>query len=214
MNPNLANETPVAANKEQLILEAAEHEFLTKGYDGARTAAIAKAAGVTHAMLNYYFRTKEQLFERFIKKKMDEAIHLVSHLVENNEVNIVKRLELAVAEHFDFVKANPDLPRFLINEVLPYGDRCKIFVSRVREITTPISVLQKEVDDAVSRGEIEQFDVFLLFQSILSLNLFPSFLINILKIGVAGAALDEDEYFAARKAENVELVMRRIKKVR
>lgn len=49
--------------KEQEILKAAEQEFLTKGYDGARTTSIAQAAGVTHAMLHYYFRTKEQLFD-------------------------------------------------------------------------------------------------------------------------------------------------------
>ena len=59
-------------NKEQLILEAAESEFAAKGYDGARTTSIAKAAGVTHAMLHYYFRTKELLFERIIDKKISE----------------------------------------------------------------------------------------------------------------------------------------------
>ena len=61
-------------SKEQQILEAAEKEFLEKGYNGARTTSIAKAADVTHAMLHYYFRTKEQLFERFIDKKMSEIV--------------------------------------------------------------------------------------------------------------------------------------------
>ena len=56
-------------NKELEILKAAEHEFLTKGYDGARTTSIAQAAGVTHAMLHYYFRTKEQLFDRIVESK-------------------------------------------------------------------------------------------------------------------------------------------------
>lgn len=45
-------------NKEQAILEAAEREFIVKGFAGARTTSIAEAAGVTHAMLHYYFRTK------------------------------------------------------------------------------------------------------------------------------------------------------------
>ena len=53
-------------NKEQAILEAAEREFIAKGFAGARTTSIAEAAGVTHAMLHYYFRTKEQLFERIL----------------------------------------------------------------------------------------------------------------------------------------------------
>ena len=62
---------------EQLILEAAEEEFLLKGFDGARTTAIAERAGVTHAMLHYYFRTKEQLFERIVAK----ITALVAHTV-------------------------------------------------------------------------------------------------------------------------------------
>ena len=57
-------------NKEQAILQAAEHEFLTKGFDGARTTSIAQAAGVTHAMLHYYFRTKEHIFNRILDEKM------------------------------------------------------------------------------------------------------------------------------------------------
>lgn len=56
-------------NKEQAILKAAEREFLTKGYAGARTTSIAEAAGVTHAMLHYYFRTKEHIFERILDEK-------------------------------------------------------------------------------------------------------------------------------------------------
>ncbi|MBQ5508156.1 MAG: helix-turn-helix transcriptional regulator, partial [Muribaculaceae bacterium] len=55
-------------NKEHSILEAAQREFLEKGYDGARTTSIARNAGVTHAMLHYYFKTKEQLFERIFKE--------------------------------------------------------------------------------------------------------------------------------------------------
>ena len=62
--------TKPAKNKEQTILEAAEREFLNKGFAGARTTSIAEAAGVTHAMLHYYFRTKEQLFERILDEKM------------------------------------------------------------------------------------------------------------------------------------------------
>lgn len=54
---------------EQLILEAAEAEFLDKGYGKARTTEIARRAGVNHSMLHYYFRTKENLFEVVFQKK-------------------------------------------------------------------------------------------------------------------------------------------------
>ena len=47
------------SNTEQSILKAAEKEFLKKGFSGSKTTEIAKEAGVTHAMLHYYFRTKQ-----------------------------------------------------------------------------------------------------------------------------------------------------------
>ena len=40
-------------NTEQVILEAAEAEFLEKGYDGAKMLSIARRAGVAHSMLHY-----------------------------------------------------------------------------------------------------------------------------------------------------------------
>ena len=202
----------VAQSKEQQILEAAEREFLEKGYDGARTTSIAKAAGVTHAMLHYYFRTKEQLFERFIDKKMSEVVPLLTHLFGNSDLPLVERIEETISVHFDFVATNPDLPRFLINEILPYKERCDLFYSKVANFLYFFNNLQREVNEAAARGEVEQFNVLLLFQSILSLNIFPSLMANMIENLMSNNRQSMKEIFAQRKAENIELIMRRIKK--
>ena len=54
------NELNYSQDTETRILQAAEKEFFEKGYIGARTTSIAEAAGVTHTMLHYYFRTKDK----------------------------------------------------------------------------------------------------------------------------------------------------------
>ena len=203
----------VAQSKEQQILEAAEREFLENGYDGARTTSIAKAAGVTHAMLHYYFRTKEQLFERFIDKKMSEVVPLLTHLFGNSDLPLVERIEKTISVHFDFVATNPDLPRFLINEILPYKERCDLFYSKVANFLYFFNNLQREVNEAAARGEVEQFNVLLLFQSILSLNIFPSLMANMIENLMSNNRQSMKEIFAQRKAENIELIMRRIKKI-
>ena len=203
----------IAQSKEQQILEAAEREFLEKGYDGARTTSIAKAAGVTHAMLHYYFRTKEQLFERIIDKKMSEIVPLMTHLFGNGYLPLVKRIEEAVSVHFDFVAANPDLPRFLINEVLPHKERCDLLKSKIESFFHLFNTLQQEVNEAAARGEVEPFNVLLLFQSILSLNIFPSVMANMVANLMGENALTIEAFIAQRKAENIELIMRRIKKI-
>ena len=203
----------VAQSKEQQILEAAEREFLEKGYDGARTTSIAKAAGVTHAMLHYYFRTKEQLFARFIDKKMSEVVPLLTHLFGNSDLPLVERIEKTISVHFDFVATNPDLPRFLINEILPYKERCDLFYSKVANFLYFFNNLQREVNEAAARGEVEQFNVLLLFQSVLSLNIFPSVMRNMIENLMSNNRQSMKEIFAQRKAENIELIMRRIKKI-
>ena len=203
----------VAQSKEQQILEAAEREFLKKGYDGARTISIAKSAGVTHAMLHYYFRTKEQLFERIIDKKISEAVPLWTHFLGNSDLPLVERIEEAISVHFDFVTNNPDLPRFLINEVLPHKERRDLFYSKVANFLYFFNNLQREVNEAAARGEVEQFNVLLLFQSILSLNIFPSLMANMIENLMSNNEQSMKEIFAQRKAENIELIMRRIKKI-
>lgn len=199
-------------NTEQLILRVAELEFLSKGYNGARTTTIAKAAGVTHAMLHYYFRTKELLFERIIDKKMTEITPLITYLIGNESLPLVDRIREAVSVHFDFIMANPDLPKFLMNEVIPYHDRSVMLISKVKDIFKIFEKLQHEVNEASSRGEIEHFNVPMLFQSILAINIFPSLTSEFIPQILTDDKLTQERYIALRKAENIEIIMRRIQK--
>jgi AcrR family transcriptional regulator len=199
-------------NTEQQILLVAEREFLEKGYDGARTTSIAKSAGVTHAMLHYYFRTKELLFERFIDKKMSEIIPLITYLVGKDELPLRERILEAVSVHFDFIINNPDLPRFLINEVLPYSDRCEMFLSKVKGVLVLFKNMQDEVNEASARGEIEHFNVLMLFQDILAINILPSLMTKSLENLLTDDSLTVEQYLMLRKSENIEIIKRRIEK--
>ena len=107
-------------SKEKAILEAAEREFLTKGFAGARTVSIAEAAGVTHAMLHYYFRTKEHLFERILDDKMRIMGESVLSAFGQPGLLLEERIRGGVEQHFDFIADNPDLPRFIVNEVFSH----------------------------------------------------------------------------------------------
>ena len=204
-------------NTEQLILEAAEEEFFSKGFAGARTIAIAEKAGVTHAMLHYYFRKKEQLFERVITKNAARLAQTVISAMGNPDMPIVERLESGIASHFDFIAANPQLPRFFLNEVLSRPEHYHLFYAKINEVArTLFAELQKDADEAAERGEMERVDVRMLFISIVSLNIFPAiaylFFEPLAGELLGGLMADKEKYFAERKAENIETIMRRIKK--
>jgi len=51
------------------ILDAAREVFVERGLDGARMQDIADKAGINKALLHYYFRNKEKLFELILKKR-------------------------------------------------------------------------------------------------------------------------------------------------
>ena len=200
-------------SKEQQILAAAEQEFLTKGYDGARTTSIAQAAGVTHAMLHYYFRTKEQLFERIVDEKFETMSHSMFAIMGDPSLPIVERIKGGIEAHFDFIAANPLLPRFVINEIISRPERYKLLYKRVGSVIDNVYCgLQFEIDRSAERGEIEWVDVKMLLISILSLNIFTFIAYPFMEPLMGELMADREGFLAARKAENIETILRRIKK--
>lgn len=199
---------------EQQILNAAEEEFLSKGYDGARTTSIASKAGVTHAMLHYYFRTKEQLFETFISKKIQEIKPLMLYIFGDASLPLLERLEQAISRHFDFVCENEDLVRFLINEILPSKERCQILKNQLQELFDVSQELQEEINQAAKRNEIEYINVIMLFQTILTINIFPSLMSNYIS-NIMNLTTEEDiaKFKNERKKENIKIIMKRLQKL-
>ena len=91
-------------NTEQLILKAAEEEFLEKGFVLAKTTEIARRAGVTHAMLHYYYRTKENLFEQVFRQK----VQLVAKSLDtafDEQLPFAQQLETLIQVHFEFIQS-------------------------------------------------------------------------------------------------------------
>ncbi len=200
-------------SKEQQILAAAEQEFLTKGYDGARTTSIAKSAGVTHAMLHYYFRTKEQLFERIVDEKFHTMSHSMFAIMGDPKQPIVERIKGGISAHFDFIAQNPLLPHFVINEIITRPERYEVLYKRAGPIIeTTYRDLQQEINCAAERGEIEKIDIKMLFISIMSMNIFTFLAYPFMEPLMGELMANREEFLAARKAENIETILRRIKK--
>ena len=205
--------TKSAHNKEYAILEAAEREFLTKGYAGARTTSIAEAAGVTHAMLHYYFRTKEHIFERILDEKMQLMGESVLAAFGEPGLPLLERLRNGIERHFDFVAANPDLPRFIVNEVLMRPDRYELMRQGIERLTSVMfSEVQQALDESAARGLTESVDARMLLLDIISLNIFPFIAYPILEPILGDLTADREFFFRLRRQETIEAIMRRIQK--
>jgi len=198
-------------SNEQLILEAAELEFFTKGYEGARTTSIARKAGVTHAMLHYYYRTKEKLFECIIEKTINTVKQTMLAAMGDPDMPLIERLKDGIGSHFDLLVTNPLLPRFFLNEIISRPERYNLLYERVTGFAQELFAnLQREIDVAAERGEIEKIDVRTLLLSIMSLNIFPFIAYQFVEPVMGNLMADRDKFLAGRKAENIEIIMKRI----
>ena len=201
-------------SKEQAILEAAEKEFLEKGFDSSKTTNIASNAGVTHAMLHYYYRTKENLFNMVFDKKVNLLKDSLLPLFHNPDLPLLERIKVGMEMHFNFIAANPHLPRFVLNELITKPKRRDMVVNKLKTILQQlIGQLQHEIDKEVERGAIYPIEAATLLLDIISLNIFVFAILPILPSIYHPFYQSEKEFLEARKKENVEIIMRRLKKL-
>lgn len=197
---------------EQRILSAAEAEFLGKGYAAARTTTIAAAAGVTHAMLHYYYRTKDKLFSRVITDKVSELANTFVVTIDSDKP-LDECLRAAIENHFEFVRANPALPRFMVREVFTNPELAELLRDRMSTVAgNAMSTLQRRIDHAVMAGECRPVSARTVIMDIISLNVLPIVALPMIeRIGVTGDVDDVNAFLDARREENVQTILRKIR---
>lgn len=197
---------------EQAILMAAEREFMAKGFAGARTTSIAEAAGVTHAMLHYYFRTKEKLFDRILSQKIALLKEVLFSAVEDVNCSLEDMIRNIIDRYLDFIAANPDMPRFLIGEIYSKSERSDLFVTRLREYAPLVlTILQQRIDVEAAQGICRKVDASMLMLDIISLNVFSFMAAPVVNAVLGDTMADPAAFVERRKKENFDTIMRKLK---
>lgn len=209
---NKDNDNIIQQDTELKILKAAEREFLSKGFAGARTTSIAEAAGVTHAMLHYYFRTKGKLFERVLAEKTTLLKAALINSFSGESSSLEDMIRNIIEGHLDFLAANPELPHFLIEEIYNDPERAKIFATHMERFA-PVMLgnLQMKIDNAVEEGKCRKVDARMLMLDIVSLNVFSYIASPIVRAVLGELTADSEAFLKARKNENFDTIMRKLK---
>jgi TetR/AcrR family transcriptional regulator len=193
---------------EQRILEVAERLFLEKGFALTSTTEIAKEAGCNQALVHYYFRTKDNLFETIFIKKF-ESFFAGLDFIDEPGAPFETTLQRLVEAQFELVRRNPQLPFLVINELTTNPSRIESLKQRVGGLIAGMhSRLGSLLDAAVAAGRIRPVGLVDVVFDLLSLNV-AVFLAAPIAKPVLG--LDEAGYEAiieARKREIVELIVR------
>ncbi len=154
------------------ILAAAVREFAREGVAGARTDAIARSAGVNKALLYYYFKDKEALYEAVL----DEVFSGVRVAIENalsKDLPPRERLKAYVRAHFDYIASNTLYPRIVHAEFLR-ASRDNSHVKRIaKEYFQPIfSHIAQLLAQGMQSGDFRRVDPMHFIPSMVSVIVF------------------------------------------
>jgi len=199
-------------NTEQAILDAAMIEFLDKGYARTKTTEIAKRAGVNHAMLHYYFRTKENLFNVVFQQKLQLLASSFTSTF-NQDMPFFDQIKEAVENHFDFIDENPKLLFFIYSEVINNDERKLLLIkSLLPRVSTLLSKLKESIAEEIKKGTIEPIEPIELIMNIVSLNIVTFLAMPILGVLEDNTSFEIKNILRKRKENNVKFVINGLKK--
>ena len=178
MLPKSKPVAPRARNAEAsrtCILEHAIAEFATQGVAGARTAAIAEAAGVNKALLYYYFKDKESLYSASLQAVFSGLVGDVLPLLESPLSPGEKILRLARV-HFEYLIHHPCYPRLIQQELSragSTGEPSSDFRAISKAHFIPLQRAgRKAIEDGIASGEFRKVEGVSALSTIFAMNVF------------------------------------------
>jgi AcrR family transcriptional regulator len=193
---------------EQLILDTAEQLFLEKGFASTSTTQIAKVVGCNQALIHYYFRTKENLFNSIFESKFKMLFQRVFDTTQLENLSFTDKIKHIVETHFDILSENPKMPMLILNELSRQPEQIKVLKERLHSLPEKlITIMSKELESEIAAGNVRNCSFIDIMFTIVSLNLA---LFTLLPIAVNIAELNDIQLkflLAHRRSENVNIVL-------
>lgn len=158
------------SSTENNILNAAKTVFHKKGMAGARMQEIADEAKINKAMLHYYFRNKQQLFEAVFMQAFQKFAPQMNGIF-NSEDSVFEKIKGFADSYISFVIENPYLPTFLIQEININQDFTESFFN-AHSAPNP-ALFENQIAEEVEKGILKPTDPKQLLLNLFSLCAFP-----------------------------------------
>jgi AcrR family transcriptional regulator len=199
---------------EKRILEAAHKVFVKKGYAAARMEDISKEAGINRALLHYYFRSKDKMFDIIFNEHFGEVLGGLTEMIKT-EMPFEQRLKRIIEVYQNKFTSHPDLPLFVIHELAQNPDRLVQLIAKLpggegaksKFATAFRAIVQKEIEE----GRIRPIDGMQLLMNILALIIYPFIAKPIFQFVMNINEGDYKTMLSKRKEENYKFIMNAIK---
>jgi TetR/AcrR family transcriptional regulator len=195
---------------EDRIFEAATLVFEEKGMDGARMKDIADKAGINKALLHYYFRTKDHLFETVFQKLAGKMFMKFAPIFEK-DLTLEEKIRFFFRQHITFMQENPRLPSFVMNEINRNPERLRKLFKNVdfRKLWT---MLAEQHKDELHKYNISEESIPQIMTTMASMSVFPFAARGIIEGIFENLGVDFDKYIEERKEFAAEFIIKAITK--
>lgn len=194
------------SDTERQIFEAALEVFARKGKDGARMQEIADAADINKAMLHYYFRSKDRLYEEVFTFTMQRFMASFGAALEETPT-FADTLRTFIDGYIEFARHNQDIIRLMMNENMTGGTMVKQHMARMKQADhAPPRVMTDKIRQAQDAGEIRGMDPDHLILTVVSGCLFFFIATPIVKTMHEPARTDWNGFVEARKEHLFDLI--------
>jgi TetR/AcrR family transcriptional regulator len=154
---------------EKLILEAAKKVFLDKGFDGARMQNIADEAGINKALLHYYFRSKDKLFDAIFDDAFMQFLPNIGQVLMS-DMPFPDKIRAFVGHYIDMLLNNPHLPIFIMRELQRAPEK---IVSLLKKSGIHPEITAAKLYQEVADGKIIPIPMPHLIVNMIGLCVFP-----------------------------------------
>ncbi len=202
-----------AQDTEEKILEAALVVFSRKGRDGARTQEIADLAGTNKALLHYYFRSKDRLYDAVFDHVLAKLVRSFGPRLHGTPP-FPDLIRVFVETYVDFVADNQAVMRLMITEHLAGGEQVAPRLKSMMESEgAPPRVFMESMAKSIERGEIRPADPHQTLITVLSAYIFFFVIFPTVETIVPLAATRPSEFIRQRKEHIIDLVLRSLRPV-
>lgn len=192
---------------ENRIKEAARKVFHSKGYAGTRTRDIAEEAGINLALLNYYFKSKENLFEVIMFETTFQFMSQMALIFNDETSSLEQKVERMCARYLDLLLQEPDMPLFIMSELRQNASGFfeKLPVAHL----VANSVLVRQYQVAFDEGRVSEPNVLHFLVNLMGLVVFP-FVASPMVKAIGGLNEKQFESFATDRRDLIPVWINRM----
>ena len=199
--------------KEEIIFKVAEEEFISNGYLSTSMVTVAKRARVTHAMVNYYFRSKEQLFLKILDSHISRFAVSLREAMHEDEV-FLQNIVNAADALFKSLNADRDF-LFLIQDVIRTSPELLDRYSEVvhNAVKSVLDEHSRRLQEDIEAGRIKPATMPEILETIFALVASPFLMIPALENLCRFSEEMIDGYLERRRKETIEIIKARYQAV-